>query len=83
MFPGREGGIAVVIQKSLLTIRGHAPQVSGFETLFLKLMGFGDFLLFYQPPCCIATFLPELLEAISGLAVRHYYFFTLIASGPV
>lgn len=59
-------------QWSVLAFRGLALQVSGCEILFLKLDSWDQLglLLLYQPPCCMATFLPELLEAISGLAVE-------------
>lgn len=48
--------VADVIWESLLAFSDCAPQVSASETLFLKLQSF----------CSIATYLPELLEAISG-----------------
>lgn len=50
-------GVAVVNWESLLAFSDRAPQVSACETLFLKLQSF----------CSVATYLPELLEAISGL----------------
>lgn len=66
------GGLALVIWESVWLFRGLTPQLSGCETPFLKLGSLGQLgsLLLYKPPCDVATSLPDLLEAISGLAVE-------------
>lgn len=52
--------------------KGCGHHVSGCQILFLKLGSWNQvgLLLLHRPPCCLATPLPELLEAVSGLAVE-------------
>lgn len=49
--------VAVIIRESLVTFRGLALQISGCESLFLKLSSQDQLalLLVYQPPCCKQT----------------------------
>lgn len=56
----------------LTAFRGVAPQVTGYETPFIKLGSRNQLglLLSYQSPCCIAASLSRLFDFISGLAVQ-------------
>lgn len=67
---GKGMHVAIVIQESLMTFRGGASQVTGYETLFIKSVARDQLLLLYQPHCCTATCLSELLDAIYGMAVE-------------
>lgn len=72
-----------VIQEFLTAFGSSALQVIRCEILFIKL-GFrnqSELQLLYQPPCSTVTFLLELLDYISGLAVEFSRFGELQSLG--
>lgn len=65
-------GVLIVIQDSLMALRGDAPWVTECETVFIMLgsMKQLSLLLSYEFHYYTATSLPGLFDSISGLAME-------------
>lgn len=77
---GRGGVVVVVMQDSLRTFWNAAPPVPKCEVLFIKLV-FKDqleFLLLYNPLCCIATSLSELHFSVGSEVPQTWFWGALI-----
>lgn len=63
--------MAVVIWEILVVFRDAAQQITGCETLFVKLDSRDEIGMpvLHQHPCCMAAFLLVLLDSVTKLAV--------------